>query len=93
MKHVHALKLNNALVFVVMGLLQLIVINNKKQGVGFEERLGPFWSHDALKFSLTRSLLRLNIFVSQIFKMKGVDKSGPSYVLPLLLWTIVNDLT
>jgi hypothetical protein len=42
MKHVHALKLNNVLVFVVMGLLQLIVINNKKQGVGFEERLGPF---------------------------------------------------
>lgn len=79
--------------FVVMGLLQLILINNKKQGVGFEERLGPFWSHDALRFSLTWSLLRLNIFISQIFKLKGVHKSDPSYVLPSLPWIIANDVT
>jgi hypothetical protein len=42
MKHAYALELNNVLIFVVMGLLQLIVINNNKQSDRFEERLGPF---------------------------------------------------
>jgi hypothetical protein len=35
-----------------MDLLYFIVIGNKKQGVGFESKLGPFWTHDVSKFSL-----------------------------------------
>ncbi len=42
---------------------------------------------------ISRSLLRLNILVSKIFKMKGVDKSGLGRVLHLLLWTIASNVT
>jgi hypothetical protein len=38
MKHGNALELNNVSILVVMDLLHLIAINNKKQGVGFENR-------------------------------------------------------
>jgi hypothetical protein len=36
-----------------MDLLYLIVIGNKKQGVEFEGKLGPFWTHDASESNLT----------------------------------------
>ncbi len=49
MKHVDALKSNNASVFIFVDLLHLITIGNKKWGVGFENKLGPFWLHDALQ--------------------------------------------
>jgi hypothetical protein len=42
MKHVNALNSSSALVFIVVELLRFIMIGNKKQGVGFEDRLGPF---------------------------------------------------
>jgi hypothetical protein len=42
MKHADPPKSNNALVSIVMDLPYLIVIGNKKQGVGFEGKLGPF---------------------------------------------------
>jgi hypothetical protein len=42
MKHVNAPKSSNVLVFIVVDLLHLIMIGNKKQGVGFENRLGLF---------------------------------------------------
>ncbi len=35
----------------VTSLLYLIMISNKKHGVGFEDRLGPFSLHDASKSS------------------------------------------
>jgi hypothetical protein len=41
MKHADAPESNNALVSIVMDLPYLIVIG-KKQGVGFEGKLGPF---------------------------------------------------
>jgi hypothetical protein len=53
MKHVNAPKSSSALVFIVTDLLHLIMIGNKKQGVGFEDRLGPFWSHDASRSNFT----------------------------------------
>ncbi len=52
MKHADPPKSNNALVSIVMDLPYLIVIGNKKQGVGFEGKLGPFWTHDASESSL-----------------------------------------
>jgi hypothetical protein len=36
MKHVDALESNNVLISIIMDLLYLITIGNKKQGVGFE---------------------------------------------------------
>jgi hypothetical protein len=42
MKHVNAPKSSNVLVFIVVDLLHLIMIGNKKQSVGFENRLGLF---------------------------------------------------
>jgi hypothetical protein len=38
----------------------------QKKGVGFENKVGPFWTHDASKTSL-RSLLRLDVLVSLFF--------------------------
>jgi hypothetical protein len=35
-----------------MDMLYLIVICNKKQGVGFEGKLGPLWTHDASKSTI-----------------------------------------
>jgi hypothetical protein len=31
----------------------LIMMGNKKQGVGFEDKVGTFWMHDASKSRLT----------------------------------------
>jgi hypothetical protein len=36
MKHGNALELSNVSIFVIMDLLHLIAINNKKQGVGLK---------------------------------------------------------
>jgi hypothetical protein len=41
MKHGDAPKSSNVLVSIIMDMLYLIVICNKKQGVGFEGKLGP----------------------------------------------------
>ncbi len=53
MKHVNAPKSSNVLVFIVVDLLHLIMIGNKKQSVGFENRLGLFWLHDASRSNFT----------------------------------------
>jgi hypothetical protein len=50
-KHVDTPESNNALVSIIMGLLYLIVISNKKQSVRSKSKLGPFWAHDASKSS------------------------------------------
>jgi hypothetical protein len=42
MKHVDAPESSNALVSIIMDLPYLNMIGNKKQGVGFEGKLGPF---------------------------------------------------
>jgi hypothetical protein len=42
MKHADAPESNNVLVSIVMDLPCLIAIGNKKQGAGFEGKLGPF---------------------------------------------------
>jgi hypothetical protein len=42
MKHADALESNNVLISIVMDLSYLIMINNKKQGAGFESKLGSF---------------------------------------------------
>jgi hypothetical protein len=42
MKHIDALKSSNVSISIVMNLPYLIVINNKKQVVGFEGKLKPF---------------------------------------------------
>jgi hypothetical protein len=42
MKHGDAPKSNNVLISIVMDLLYLFMIGNKKQGVEFEGKLGPF---------------------------------------------------
>jgi hypothetical protein len=39
--------------FIVMDLLYLIMIGNKKQGVEFENKLGPFQLYDASRSTLT----------------------------------------
>jgi hypothetical protein len=49
MKHANSPKSSNALVSIVMDLLYLIVISNKKQVVRSKSKLGPFWTHDASK--------------------------------------------
>jgi hypothetical protein len=35
-----------------MDLPPLIMLGNKKQGVGFKNNVGSFWTHDALRSSL-----------------------------------------
>jgi hypothetical protein len=42
MKHVDAPKLRNAWVHTVVDLPPLIMMGNKKQGVGFEDKVGTF---------------------------------------------------
>ncbi len=49
MIHINALKSSNVSISIVMNLPYLIVINNKKQVVGFEGKLRPFWTHDVSK--------------------------------------------
>ncbi len=53
MKHGDAPKSNNVLISIVMDLLYLFMIGNKKQGVEFEGKLGPFWTHDASESNFT----------------------------------------
>jgi hypothetical protein len=77
MKHVDALESNNASIFIVVDLLHLIVIGNKKQGVGFENKWGPFWLHDALRsnHNLIPNLIVLcqNIEVNLHVTLKDVE--------------------
>jgi hypothetical protein len=42
MKHTNALESSDDSISIVMDLPYLIVISNKKQGVRFESKLGPF---------------------------------------------------
>jgi hypothetical protein len=42
MKHANALESSHVVVSIVMDLPYLIMIGNKKQGVKFEGKLGPF---------------------------------------------------
>jgi hypothetical protein len=79
MKHGDALKSSNVLVSIVMDLLYLIVICNKKQGVRFEGKLGPFWTHDASKSNLTIPIeSRCPHFVS--LQEVACDGNGLSYM-------------
>jgi hypothetical protein len=52
MKHAYAPKSNNVGIFIVMGLIHLFMINNSKQGVGFEYKLGLFRIYDAFRSRL-----------------------------------------
>ncbi len=52
MKHVDAPKSSNVLISIIMDLLYLIMISNKKQGVRSKGKLEPFWTHDVSKSSL-----------------------------------------
>jgi hypothetical protein len=45
-------KSKNIWASIIISLLHLTMIGNKKNGVGFENRLGPFSLHDALRFNL-----------------------------------------
>jgi len=40
-------------VHTIMDLPPLIMMGNKKQGVGSENKKRPFWMHDASRFNLT----------------------------------------
>jgi hypothetical protein len=51
MKHIDALESINVLISIIMDLLYVIVIGNKKQSVG--SKLGPFWTHDVSESSFT----------------------------------------
>jgi hypothetical protein len=42
MKHVDALESKSVWVHIVIDLLHLIMMGNKKQGVGFEDKVGLF---------------------------------------------------
>jgi hypothetical protein len=42
MKHVDALEPKSEWVCIIMDLPPLIMMGNKKQGVGFEDKVGPF---------------------------------------------------
>jgi len=42
MKHANALELKSAWVNIVMDLPPLIMMGNNKQGVSFEDKVGPF---------------------------------------------------
>jgi hypothetical protein len=53
MKHANALESSNVLISIVMDLSYLIVISNKKQGVGSKSKLGPFWTYDAFESNFT----------------------------------------
>jgi hypothetical protein len=68
------------------------MIDNKKQGVEFENMLGPFQLYDASRSSFTIPSKTKCLF-PQIFEMKGVHKSGMGYVLHLLPYTIINNVT
>ncbi len=51
MKHVGTPKSRNAWASIITSLLHLTMINTKKHGVGFENRIGPFSLHDASRSS------------------------------------------
>ncbi len=53
MKHVDAPKSKSVWVHIIIDLLHLIMMGNKKQGVGFENKVGLFWMHDVSRFSVT----------------------------------------
>jgi hypothetical protein len=42
MKHANALKLRNAWVYMIVDLPPLIMMGNKKKGVGYRDKVGPF---------------------------------------------------
>ncbi len=91
MKHINASKSSNASISVVMDLLHLIVIDIKKQGVGLKDRLRSFRSHNASKSSLIiPTKIRSPHFPN--LQNGGVDKSGLSCVLHLLIWTIISNV-
>jgi hypothetical protein len=48
-KHVNALESRNAWASIIISLLHLAMISTNKNGIGFEDRLGPFSLHDASK--------------------------------------------
>jgi hypothetical protein len=89
MKHANALESNNILIFIVMDLLQLATRNNV---LGLKMGWDHFncMMHQSL---VSWSLLILDVFVSQIFKLKGVDKSGMGCVLHLFFWTVVSNVS
>ncbi len=53
MKHVDALESKCVWVRIIIDLLPLIMMGNKKQGVGSEDKVGPFSTNDAPRFNLT----------------------------------------
>jgi hypothetical protein len=56
---------------------------NKKQNDGFEDKIGPFWKHGALRSSLT--------VLTKIGWPLGSDKSyGMCCMLNKLFWTNTN---
>jgi hypothetical protein len=85
MKLVDALERINVSIFIVVDLLHFITIGDKIQGVGFKDKLGPFNLHDA-----SRSNLMVPILISQIIKMKGVDKLS---MLHFFLCIVTSNVT
>jgi hypothetical protein len=75
MKHTNALELSDVLVSIIMDLLYLIMINNKKQGVRFKGKLDHF-EHMMRPNLVSRSLLKLDILVSRVFKRWHVNGNG-----------------
>jgi hypothetical protein len=63
-------KSNNVWVFIVVKLLHLIVIDNRKQGVWFEDKLGSFWLHHPLRSNLKVPKLRLHVFIPNFQDVK-----------------------
>jgi hypothetical protein len=84
MKHRDAPKSNNVWLFIVMDFSHLIVINNRKQGVGFEICRDHFehMNHWSL---VSRSLLKLDVLISQFLKVWGGEGNDICCMLSLLL--------
>jgi hypothetical protein len=75
MKHANALKSSTILIFIVIDLLHLIIIGKKNMVLSLKIGYDHF-DHMIHQGIVSHCLLRLDVFVSQIFKMRGVDRNG-----------------
>ncbi len=86
-KHVDAPESSNVWVFIVMDLLHLIMIGNKKLGVRFEDKLLYHSEHMMYWGPISRSLMRLDVFVFRFSKFL-VNEKLVCVVLDLISWDI-----
>jgi hypothetical protein len=75
-KHVDALKSRIVQVFVVMDLLHLIMISNNKLVARFEDKLLHHSQHMMYWGPISRSVMRLDVFVFWFSKFWISEKSG-----------------